>query len=278
MSLAIREKSTFSQQEVAQFHREGFFVARQLFSKEEIDEIRNQFMDASSDGPIPGMSDVPKSFSPDDPLSKYPRVMQPHWHPDVEIGKLSRKYIVDQRIHDYLQPIMGEEPVAVQSMFYFKPPGARGQDLHQDNFYLRVSPGTCYAAWLAVDDCDEDNGTLVVVPETNTMDIVCPQVADASQFFTTEHVEVPEGHTPLAVIMKAGDVLFFNGSLIHGSYPNTTEDRFRRSLIFHYVPASSQELSTGYKDPLLFDGTVIKIDAAVGGGPCGTVQGGSTFH
>jgi len=276
MGSAVLDRPTVAEEDIKQFHREGFLVARQLFSKEEIDGIRNRFMEASADGPIPGMSDS-SGFSPSDPLSKYPRAMQPHWHPDSEAGMLARKYIIDGRIHDYLQPIMGEEPAAVQSMFYFKPPGARGQDLHQDNYYLRVAPDTCYAAWLAIDDCDEENGTLVVVPETNTMDIVCPQVADASQFFTTEHVEVPEGHTPLAVIMKAGDVLFFNGSLIHGSYPNTSPDRFRRSLIFHYVPASSDKLSSGYKDPMLFDGTVISIDAAVGGGPCGTVAT-TVFH
>ena len=28
--------------------------------------------------------------------------------------------------------------------------------------------------------------------------------------------------------MKAGDCLFFDGKTIHGSYPNTTPDRFRR--------------------------------------------------
>jgi len=277
LETAVLARPTITDEEVAQFHREGFLVARQLFNVDEIDEIRQKFMEASSEGPIPGMSDNPKAFSPSDPLSRYPRVMQPHWHPDTEIGKLSRRHIIDNRIHDYLAPIIGGEPAAVQSMFYFKPPGARGQDLHQDNYYLRVAPDTCYAAWLAIDDCDEENGTLVVVPETNTMDIVCPQVADASQFFTTEHVEVPEGHTPLAVIMKAGDVLFFNGSLIHGSYPNTSADRFRRSLIFHYVPASSDKLSSGYQNPMLFDGSVINIDAAVGGGPCGTVAA-TMFH
>ena len=36
-------------------------------------------------------------------------------------------------------------------------------------------------------------------------------------------VPLPEGagrRSP--VVMEAGDVLFFNGALVHGSYPNTT--------------------------------------------------------
>ena len=43
------------------------------------------------------------------------------------------------------------------------------------------------------------------------------------------------------VPMKAGDTLFFNGSLIHGSGPNRSKDRFRRSFICHYVSQSHRE-------------------------------------
>jgi cysteinyl-tRNA synthetase len=42
-------------------------------------------------------------------------------------------------------------------------------------------------------------------------------------------VPVPEGMPVEAVRMDAGDVFFFNGSVIHGSYPNRTADRFRRA-------------------------------------------------
>ena len=73
--------------------------------------------------------------------------------------------------------------------------------------------------------------------------------------------------------MKAGDVLFFNGSLIHGSTPNTSATRFRRSLIFHYVPEGSAEMSECYHSRLTFGGReVTSIAAATGGGPCGVAQ------
>ena len=85
------------------------------------------------------------------------------------------RYMLDERIEMHLADLMGDEPIAAQSMFYFKPPGARGQDFHQDNFYLRVQPGSCMAAWVAIDDCDEQNGTMMVVPTSNALDIVCPR-------------------------------------------------------------------------------------------------------
>ena len=68
--------------------------------------------------------------------------------------------------------------------------------------------------------------------------------------------------------LKAGDVLFFNGSVIHGSTPNTSADRFRRSLIFHYVPASTVEISHWY-EALSFDGERQDIAVNMDGGPCG---------
>jgi phytanoyl-CoA hydroxylase len=157
----------------------------------------------------------------------------------------------------------------VQSMFYFKPPGARGQDLHQDNFYLRVKPATCMAAWVAVDDADEENGGMMCVPKTAALDIACPEKSDPAIYFTTEHVEPPPGLEPVHVPLRAGDVLFFNGSVIHGSSPNTSRDRFRRALIFHYVPKSTQ-LMSHYYDAYDFSGRPRNIDTNMDGGPCGT--------
>lgn len=253
-----------------QFERDGFVVARQLFTPEEVAEIREAFMAQAANGPVEGLSDGHhKGLDNSDPLAFYPRMMHPHRHPELPVGPLSMRYMLDKRIQDALTVLMGEEPAAAQSMFYFKPPGARGQDLHQDNFYLRVAPGTCYAAWLAIDDADEENGGMVVVPGSNKVDIACPQKSDPTVSFTDAHVPVPEGMEPVPANLKAGDVLFFNGSVIHGSYPNTSRDRFRRAFICHYVPRASAELSQWYI-PLTFDGERIDIPAATGGGPCGT--------
>ena len=257
---------------INQFQIDGFHVERQLFSADEVDAFRKTFMEQMTDGPIEGLSDIRKDFDPADPLSRYPRMLLPHLHPDKPVGPLAMRTMLDRRLEPILRSLFGEEPFAVQSMFYFKPPGARGQDLHQDNFYLRVKPGTCIGMWLAIDDADRGNGGMVVVPGSGKLEVACPEKADAKNFFTTEHVSVPKGLHEQPLDLKAGDVLFFNGSVIHGSYPNTSKDRFRRAFICHYVPASTKELSNWYRTPYSFDGRVHQIDDATGGGPCGTAQ------
>ncbi len=263
----------------AQFAQGGYLVLRGLFSPAETAAIRDAFMAANADGPVPGLSSIGEGIlDPSDPLAFYPRMMNPHSQPDREVGQIARDFLLDPRLRPVLTGLFGEEPLGVQTMFYFKPAGARGQELHQDNFYLRVKPGTCMAAWLAVDDVDAGNGGMKVVPGSHREEVACPQTADAAVSFTTDYVPVPPGMEAVHCDMKAGDVLFFNGSLIHGSTPNTSATRFRRSLIAHYVPRHSQELSPWYRSPLTFDGAVVEIAEATGGGPCGTAHAAMGPH
>ena len=141
----------------------------------------------------------------------------------------------------------------------------------KDNFYLKVHPGTCLAAWVAIDPADRENGGLNVVPGSHDMDLFCPEEADPEVSFTREFVPVPSGLVPVSPNLSAGDVLFFGGNLIHGSEPNRTSDRFRRSFICHYLGESARELSRWYRPIYRFDGTEVSVDDATGGGPCGDV-------
>jgi phytanoyl-CoA hydroxylase len=157
----------------------------------------------------------------------------------------------------------------VQTMLYFKPPGARGQALHQDQAYLRVKPGTCMAAWLALDRCDEENGCMRVVPGSHKLPLLCTQTADTTLSFTDVTVPVPEDVPVEPVLMELGDVLFFEGSTIHGSYPNTSADRFRRALIGHYIAGEAEKVGLFYHPILRMNGEEVMLGESEGGGPCG---------
>ncbi|WP_037671348.1 phytanoyl-CoA dioxygenase family protein [Streptomyces griseus] len=245
-----------------QYREDGFTVLRGLFGHEEIDRLRAEFTALHAAGPVPGHFE-PRPGSAD-PLHTHPRVMQPH-----EINPLARRVLLDARLRRVLEALLDEEALAAQSMFYFKPPGARGQALHQDNFYLRVEPGTCVAAWIACDEIDRDNGGLEVVPGTHAMDLFCPELADSEVSFAREYVPPPPGLAAVPVDMAPGDVLFFNGSLVHGSQPNATADRFRRSFIGHYVGRSATRIGAYYRT-MTMNGARVVLSESEGAGPCGT--------
>jgi phytanoyl-CoA hydroxylase len=270
MTATTVQTQTLSDEQIVRYYQEGFLLARGFFSAQEVAEVRETFMKQGSDGPVPGLSDfAPGRYSGSDPLARYPRMMDPHKHLDKISGPISMRYLLDGRVERVLRDLLGEEPIAAQSMYYFKAPGSRGQALHQDNFYLRVHPGTCIAAWTAIDDADEENGTLFVSPGTNKLDVACPQEGDMQVSFTQHYVPVPAGYTQKPLNLKSGDVLFFNGNLIHGSYPNTSSDRFRQAFICHYVPASCTEMHHAYQPLYDFNQRVVERAGAIGGGPCG---------
>ena len=245
------------------FDRDGYVVARSLFPAGEVDRLREHFMVLRRRGGYPDdlVGVEPTSR---DPLRRYPRMAQMHRWDDTTL-----RWLLDERLARQLTDLLGAQPFAVQSMLYFKPPGSRGQAVHQDNFYLRAQPGTCVAAWLALDRADADNGCLAVVPGSHRWPILCTAKADTRVSFTDVTVPLPAGVDPVPVVMDPGDVLFFHGSLVHGSAPNTTADRFRRALIGHYVHADARQVARYYHPALRMDGTAVALDVSEGGGACG---------
>jgi phytanoyl-CoA hydroxylase len=252
--------------ERAAYDRDGFHIARGVVPPDALAELRETFMALASRGPIPGFSALPPSMTATDPLARYPRMMHPHIHPEHPAAcALARRWLLDASLQGILQDLMGEPPVAAQSMFYFKPPGARGQDFHQDNFYLQVRPTTCMAAWMAIDAADAGNGGLMVASGSHRLPTLATSQADRSRSMADELVDIPAGCAIVSPELAAGDVLFFNGQLIHGSEPNASATRFRRALICHYLPASSQSIGAGYLPAVVgFDGAPVAFAASDG--------------
>ena len=252
---------------VAQYRRGGYVKVERLFSLDETSILRTYFtamVERGGDGWAEGGVDS----ASEDPLRRYPRLLQPHRGDPVAMD-----FMVDERIRQWLTAFYEREPLAVQTMVYFKPPGARGQALHQDQRYLRAEPGTCMAAWLALEDIDEENGCMSVVPGTQGIPMLCPGLSDASKSFTGDQVPVPKDLDPVQMVMKEGDVLFFNGSLVHGSGPNLSKDRFRRIIVGHYIEGQAERVAHYYFPVYRFDRTTVEglEENPWGGGPCGNL-------
>ena len=245
------------------YQTNGYAVVGGLFSPEEVDRYREHYMTLRHRGSYPGDT-AGVDIGGDDPIKRYPRMIHMHRWDETTL-----RWMLDDRLNACLTGLLGIEPYAVQTMLYFKPPGARGQALHQDQFYLRVQPGTCMAAWMALDPCDEANGCMQVVPGSHTWSVLCTEKADTQISFTDVTVPLPPNKEVRPILMAPGDVLFFNGSLVHGSYPNSTTDRFRRALIGHYVNGAAEQVAEFFNPALRMDGTPLELPVSEGGGACG---------
>ncbi len=246
-----------------QFDRDGYLIVRGLLAPAAAARLRDYFMEIHRQRAIAGHDDgLPEG----DILRRYPRLVHPHRTDD-----LSRRSMLDPRIAAVLEELFGEEPLAAQSMMYYKPPGARGQALHQDQMPLHVSPGTCIACWIALDRADGENGGMLVVPGSHRLGVLCdaPHERNPDEYFNVGGMKVPEGHQVMQTVLEPGDALFFGGLMIHGSYANRTSDRFRRCFIGHYVGRSTEALAKFYHPLLTMAGEEVGVGAAPGGGPCG---------
>lgn len=252
--------------ELTSYQNEGYLILRNFLSASEVAELRGLMDEIVQNGKVPGYFEpVSESEAGGDPLKIFPRIIQPH-----RFNETAKRYFLLPRLRQVLETLMGEEPIGAQSMIYFKPPGGRGQAMHQDNLYLRVKPGTCTAFWVAVDDVDQENGGLKVVPGSHSLDVLCPEKSDPTLSFSAEEVAIPKRMRAVPADLRSGDVMFFGGSLLHGSPPNTSKDRFRRSFICHYFPKSTAEASSWYKPCFRFSGEEFQVGVNGDGGPCGT--------
>ena len=263
-------QARIGEQQAEQFRRDGYCVVDGLFSLNEIEEIEEFFEEFKTQG---GKIYDGTEYHEVDPTKRQLRAMHPHRY-----SKKAQDWLLHPEVAAVLEVLLGRPALAVQTMYYFKPPGAKGQGMHQDNFYLVAAPATCIAAWTAIDAATIDNGCLYVSPGSHRRDIFCPDKAKNDPWFEygDSHINpFPRDLKPIPVEVPRGSTLFFGGNLVHGSGPNRTQDRSRRTFIGHYIDEASEIVGQHYHPVLDMNGHVVsRVGKATGGGPCGDGWGG----
>ncbi|GMX63785.1 phytanoyl-CoA dioxygenase family protein [Paenibacillus elgii] len=226
--------------EKAFFEEQGYLVVRGAYDPEQLEEISAEYLSIwlglLASGEI--------VQHPDRPLeSLYPNRLRDFHRGNEKIVK----FMLEPRVIATLEELIGEEPVAVQSSYYYKPPGTRGLGYHQDNYHIGVWPGTSYAVWVSIDPADEENGSLLFVPGTQKLDLVSAEVLPGScNAYGSEVLCVPEGYEPVQIRTSPGDVVIFNGNIYHGSTRNKSAYRYRRSFVTHFAGASLEKVTLNY--------------------------------
>jgi len=254
------------------FAENGYCVVDGLFSAAEISEIEAFFEEYRHVGGK--VFDGDSAYEEIDPTKRQLRAMHPHRY-----SARAQAWALQPRVIEVLTVLLGRPPLLAQTMYYFKPPGAKGQGMHQDNFYLLSSPATCIAAWTAIDAATLENGCLYVAPGSHRKPILCPAgEIDPWMNYGDSHIKpFPRDVRPIPVEVPLGSTMFFSGNLIHGSGPNRTTDRSRRTFIGHYIDDASEQVSRFYHPVLNARGeTVSNLHIPTGGGPCGDGWLGAT--
>lgn len=132
------------------------------------------------------------------------------------------------------------DPRPVQSMLIYKPPEVGGAvRWHQDETYLRASPGPLIGLWWALEDADAQNGALCVAPGRHSEPV---RLAFRRQGRRTWHETLDERPLPLegavTLEVEAVTLVAFHGRLPHASAPNRSP-RGRVAATLHSVDRSA---------------------------------------
>ncbi len=147
--------------------------------------------------------------------------------------------ITEPRILDYVQDLLGQDLICWGAHFFCKLPGDERQvSWHQDASYWPLTPSRTVTVWLAIDDADEDNGAMAVVPRSHLHGQIPFHRSEAGENNVLNQTVLDParyGGAPVSFVMRAGQMSLHTDLLLHGSMPNLS-DRRRCGLTMRFVP------------------------------------------
>jgi ectoine hydroxylase-related dioxygenase (phytanoyl-CoA dioxygenase family) len=243
----VLEKEKEKVEALDSFKRFGFVVLEDVIDSQRVEAIQDVY-------------DEIAAYRLEKGLDAYQSHLMPHKWDDriIEFAKL-------ESIIKSTETLLGGTIDLLHTQITFKPPRDKGFSIHQDNYYSGAQPADgIIAVWLALDDADEENGSLIVYPNSHNegifpvkknwfyflkyapkiifqslresvgMDIGgYERISGVIERFT--EVVVPSHLKPMSIDIKKGSIGFMHGNLIHSSGINRSENRFRRNLLMNFI-------------------------------------------
>lgn len=213
---------TLSKAQIEHFNTNGFIAPLPVFGADEMAPIREYFDDLIDT--VVSSDDRRNSYS----INAYHLVCEGLYD-----------LVVEPRILDYVQDILGPNFVAWGSQVFCKLPGDRSEiPLHQDAPYWPFTSTKSVTVWLAIDDVDVENASMEFVPGSHLLGPL-PHVElalDGSRVLKHAVAEPARFSERYHDVMTAGSCSLHTDLLLHGSPPNASERR-RAGLTMRYTAA-----------------------------------------
>lgn len=238
---------TDNSQAVADFERDGYFVARELISADQVKalvELINRSLKPAL-APVEFEADVHYPGAPvsrSAPGGQTPRRLLHAFGRDSVFQQIGNHPQVVQ----LLKALMKSEQIRLSQNHHncvmTKHPGFSSvTSWHQDIRYWRFDRRELVSTWLALGSETRENGGLLVIPGSHTLDFE-PGQFDASLFLRTDLDDNAELLAKAIVVeLQPGDMLFFHSRTLHAAGQNET-DTVKRSLVYTYRAEDNQPI------------------------------------
>lgn len=212
--------SSLSNQQLEFYAREGYVFLGSVMDEPTLENFRAEearFRDAKTDAP--GQLTIFRS--------------QVH-----DFSPVVREYALNGPHLGAMQQLVAPNLALWFNQFVTKLPDGESQKSefpwHQDNGYVSIEPANNVTIWIALDDVDEENGCVWVVPRSHENGLLDHTPKGADSWF----LNVPVEGDGVPAILKAGEAVAFTGLTLHRSKWNKT-GRARRAFFLEYADASA---------------------------------------
>jgi len=230
-------------EQIASYHENGYILVENAIPADrlaELQTITRDFIDKSrSVTESNEVFDLDEGHGPNSP--RLTRIKLPHkQHP------LYWDTLVNGRIAEALRDLLGPDVLLSTAKLNTKAPGGGAAvEWHQDWAFYPHTNDDLLAVGLMLDDVDEANGPLQVVPGSHKGPVLSHHNADGV-FCGAVDPEDPAFDKDKIVTLtgKAGDMTIHHVRTLHGSAPNMS-DRNRLILFYECLAADAWPLGGG---------------------------------
>ncbi|MDA0285054.1 MAG: phytanoyl-CoA dioxygenase family protein [Planctomycetota bacterium] len=235
-----------STDEIAQFERDGFLVARGLAAGDwtaRMLQVTREHLERELP-PVELEADVHYPGSPesiDQPGGRTIRRLKQAHSRDIVFTEWICHVPLVRRLTQLLGPgvVM---PLAHHNCVMTKQPHHSSDTRwHRDIRFWNFTRPELVNVWLAMGDEYPDNGGLFIIPGSHRIELQ-PAQLDDDQFFREDvPINQPLLDSAIPVKLSAGDVLLFHARTLHSASRNNT-DQAKYSAVFTFRPADNTPL------------------------------------
>ncbi|MBB6430775.1 phytanoyl-CoA dioxygenase family protein [Algisphaera agarilytica] len=151
-------------------------------------------------------------------------------------------------ILDIVQDLIGPNIVAWGTHFFCKVPhDPKAVPWHQDASYWPFEKSRTVTVWLAIDDADEENAAMKVIPRTHTLGKLEWQDTAGPAVLNQEIQDIEQYGDPVSINLKAGQIELHADMIAHGSTPNPSARR-RCGLTIRYCAPDTFNFHPTWRD------------------------------
>lgn len=223
------QTTSLTQAQIEQYHKQGYLGVENVLSAQEVADLRrttDEFVEQSrAVTQHTNILDLEPSHTPENPRLR--RIKSP-----IEHHQTYRDAIHHPGIRSIVSQLIGPSFRQNGNKLNMKLPEIGSPvEWHQDWAFYPHTNDDLLAVGVAIDDMTEENGCLLVIPESHKGPIYDHHYDGHFAGAVTD--STLKADNPASILVKAGGITIHHARTLHGSTPNHSQHP-RRLLLFQY--------------------------------------------